>query len=50
MNRDIKSVSDWFGEFNQIHESIAKTRSIVEGFAKWVGDNSEVSDALVKLD
>ena len=62
MSKDIKSADDWFGEFDQIREGIAKTRSVVEGFAKWVWDNvvakdvipqrmpSEVSDALAAFD
>ncbi|MEI6269659.1 MAG: hypothetical protein WCP01_12325 [Methylococcaceae bacterium] len=62
MRRDIKSADDWFGEFHQIQEGIAKTRSTVEGLSKWVWDNvvakdvippqmpSEVSEAIATLD
>ena len=62
MSRDIKSADGWSGEFDQIRESIEKSRSVMEGFAKWIWDNvvakdvipprmpSEVSHGLAALD
>jgi hypothetical protein len=44
MGKDIGSADDWHGEFERIHESVDRVRSVVEGIAKWIWDNVVAKD------
>ena len=48
MGKNIESADDWFREFDEIREGLAKARSVVEGLAKQMP--LEVSEVLATLD